>query len=360
MSKKTALNWLSIEQEATPQITDLLEKSVWGTPTKSMLYTHCNAKHKAANITAPYFVSLKRHEKIMGLGCFCNYQIWNQDTLLDSYYIRYFSFKDAYQIAHVTKQNKYAKKSHVKEELTTVLSTDGLATPDQKTLFYAYVDPGNERSINLCNHFGFHPIRSYTTCLFSRMSPKRHKDVTKCSTADKSTLAILLKDQYADYNMFSTRNLFFEDNYYVIKNADGEILAGVQANAEHWHIHEMPGFSGKLILNVLPKLPILNQLFNPDYRFVALEGLYLKEGHEQSLMALLESVLAIHQLKSALIWLDTDSKLYTTITDVPKGLMNYFYDEKEVQIIAKPINLDKQELDALKTQPAYISAFDMT
>lgn len=360
MSKEIVLNWLSIEREATTQITELLKDSVWGTPGKGMLYTHCNVGHKATNISDPYFVTLKRHDNIMGLGCFCKYPVWNQDFEIDSYYIRYFSFKEAYHISQIAGQNRHTKKSHIKDELQLLLSSNGLAAPDKKTLFYAYVDPGNERSINLCNYFGFQPIRTYTTCLFSRMSPKPHTNVAKCSSEERSLVESLLKEQYANYNMFSTRNLFFEDNYYIIKDDNGEIVAGVQANSEHWKIIEMPGFSGKIILNVLPKLPVLNKLFNPDYRFVALEGLYVKKGHQQSLTALLESVLAIHKLSSGLIWLDTDSELYQMVSKLPKGLMNYFYDEKDVQIIAKPVNFRPSEVEALKEQAAYISAFDMT
>ena len=64
-------NWLSIEQEVTPPIIEALNDTVWGTPNKSMRYRHCAIEHKAKNIIDPYFVSLKRHEKIMGLGCFC-------------------------------------------------------------------------------------------------------------------------------------------------------------------------------------------------------------------------------------------------------------------------------------------------
>lgn len=360
MANQKTFNWLSVEQSVNDQIIERLEACIWGTPDRSMLYKHCGVRHKASNISDPYFITLKRHNNIMGLGCFCRYPIQNQTLALDSYYIRYFSFKEAYQISHIIGQNKRKKKSHIKNELEQLLSTEGLAKPDQKTLFYAYVDPDNERSVNLCNHFGFLPIRQFTTCLFSRMSPKVHAKVERCSLQDQPIIEQLLKEQYKDYNLFSTRNLFFDNNYYVIKDEQGEIVAGVQANSEHWRIIEMPGFSGKLILNVLPKLPILNKLFNPDYRFVALEGLYVKPGHEQSLVKLLESVLAIHQLTSALLWLDADSQLYHQIMDLPKGLMNLFYHGEPVQIIAKAINLNSTEQEALTQQPAYISAFDMT
>lgn len=360
MESIPALKWLTVDRKPSTQIIELLEANVLGEPNKSMRYQHQRLRPKITNIADPYFISVQRQQKIIGMGCFCKRPTWNVGKELNSFYIRYFNFRDGHRIAEAKGQGKRAnKKSAIKEELKQLLAPSGLAA-NEKTLFYSYLDPKNERSANLCHYFGFQPIRQFTTCLFSRLSPKLHPKVAKCHPDEYTLVKTLLKKQYADYNMLSFENLFFEEDYYVIKDEEGKIVAGVQANFEHWKIIEMPDLFGKVVMKTLPKLPVLNKLFNPEYRFVALSGIYVKEGHEKSLAALLESVLHLHQFTSALLWLDVDSDLYHLISALPKGLMNYFYHGLTADVIANTVNLDEDEVLSLTQKPAYISAFDMT
>lgn len=359
MNKQITKGWLSIEREPTTQIIDLLEANTLGEPNKSMRYQHCRVRPKLQDIANPYFVSVQRRDKIIGTGCFCQRPTWQQQEEINSYYIRYFSFQEKHRIAQAQEQGKREKKSRIKEELKELLSPSGISQ-GQKSLFYSYLDPKNKRSANLCYYFGFEPVREFTTCLFSRLKPKTHPQVSKCQPEEHTQIESLLRQQYANYNMLTFENLFFEDSYYVFRNDRGRIVAGVQANFEHWRIVDMPGAAGSLILNVLPTLPVFNKLFNREYQFVALSGIYMETGHEQELAVLLESVLAIHQLTSALTWLDVDSDIYRLVSSLPKGLMNRFYHGLTAQIIAKTNGFSPEEIDQLKQQPAYISSFDLT
>ena len=360
MEKEIVSKWLTIDRSPTEPIIELLEANVLGEPNKSMRYQHQRLRPKIEQIADPYFISVQRQNNIIGMGCFCKRPTWNQRKELTSFYIRYFNFRDGHRIAQANGQGKRTnKKSAIKEDLKQLLAPSGLAA-DQKALFYSYLDPKNERSANLCHYFGFRPIRQFTTCLFSRIYPKVHSQVSKYRPEERPVIEKILQQQYRNYNMLSFENLFFEDNYFVLRDSEGEILAGVQANYEHWKIIEMPDRFGKFIMKAAPKLPILNRLFHPDYKFVALSGIYVKEGHEQRLSDLFESVLGIHQLTSALLWLDVDSDLYQVVSNLPKGLMNRFYHGLTANVIAHTIHLDQEEVHSLTQKPAYISAFDMT
>jgi len=63
------------------------------------------------------------------------------------------------------------------------------------------------------------------------------------------------------------------------------------------------------MMHVVPKLPVIGKLFNPDYKFVFLECMFCKEGYEKELELLLESVLATYKVSSGIICLDPTSRL---------------------------------------------------
>jgi len=54
---------------------------------------------------------------------------------------------------------------------------------------------------------------------------------------------------------------------------EGEILAGVQAHPQQWKFVNLPGWSGKFILNILPNIPIAKRLFNAKHhKFLCFES----------------------------------------------------------------------------------------
>lgn len=89
----------------------------------------------------------------------------------------------------------------------------------------------------------------------------------------------LMESAYGPYTLVQFDRLFYGGNYFVLE-AGGEIVAGVQANPVRWRLVSMPGLSGKLIMHVVPHLPVMGRLIQPDrYAFAALEALYVRPGH---------------------------------------------------------------------------------
>ena len=47
---------------------------------------------------------------------------------------------------------------------------------------------------------------------------------------------------------------------YFVWEENGEVLAGVEVKSIHWAIKSIPGLGGKIIVNVIPKLPFISHI----------------------------------------------------------------------------------------------------
>ena len=153
--------------------------------------------------------------------------------------------------------------------------------------------------------------------------------------------------------------LFMHDNYYVIKE-NNEIVAGCQFHKAHWVINKMPGFMGKIILNVVPRIPLLNKLFNPKkFLFLAFEGIFFKQGKEKRLHELFEGLLAQEKLKTALFWMGENCPWHKALIKYGRsGLINIFVKDSDVYIMASYQNMTPEEIYATENSPLYASGFD--
>ena len=124
----------------------------------------------------------------------------------------------------------------------------------------------------------------------------------------------------------------------------------------------MSGLSGKIILHVMPHVPLLSRLFNPsDWRFAAFEAFFYEPGHEKALQVLFESVLSVLNVHAALIWMDEESPLHAgVLANMQLGMLNKIKSDVPVQIISFAADNTPGISDVLKKQPAYVSAFDLS
>jgi len=342
-------------------ITDLLKKNAIGTPGRGMVYQHAEVEKKMKAIEDPYYVSLTRNKETIGTCCFCSRDTRNQGEKIPAFYLRYFSFKALYRSSPKAPYQRRNKESRLRTEIVRLLSGEGLGSRVQHTFFhYAYVDPLNHRSVVLCKEFGFEPVRTFSTLIFNRLYPKQNNLVEKISPADMPQLKEKLEYFYKDYTMFSFENIFRVGTYYVIRDHQGNILAGAQVNPESWKILEMPGITGKMLLNTFSFLPVLNRLIKKDYRFITLEGIYFSPGNEKALETLFESLLAIYSRNSAMLWLDTDSDLYKRIRSLPLGVVHRLSKEVTGNVICRFTGMTEEQQKMFKNSPAYISGIDIT
>jgi hypothetical protein len=329
----------------------LLEQNAIGTPGKSIVYRHVNVREKVAGLGDAYFCNLSIREKLIGTICFCKRTVLNPGRRQTAFYIRYFTFLNKFRSNH--EQQRRGKQSQIRDDVAMLMDGEGLVYDDD-LLLYAYVDDDNIRSKRLIGEFGFREIGSFRTIPFSRFYPKHHRDVTKITDDRKDEMRALLTKFYANYQLVSFENLFLKGDYFVIREG-GEIVCGVQAIPDQWEIVDLPGFSGTIMMRVIPGIPLLNRLFQKKYRFVFLEAIYCKSGYEKHFSRLFESVLRYHNAYSATLCLDPKSDLYRSISSLRLGITHKIMGEKSIDIVVKtsrPNLLDDES-------PFFISGFDV-
>lgn len=345
------MRFIQISKEASPDIKNLLATNIIGTPGSSMVYQHQTVSEKLDHLSEPFFVSLYLRNALVGTCCFCKRQVYLGGELTTAYYIRYFTFKATFRSSARPKVYQ-PKRSRLKREVEQLLRGEGF-NETKPHVYYAYIDPDNIRSLRLTREFDFEPAGLFHTVYFSRFFPRRNKNVIQVHEKEKKLITSWLKKTYSEYQFFGDENIFYRDGYFAIKYK-GEIVAGLQAISEKWKIFELPGKNGKMLLSVISRVPLLRRLFNREFKFLSIEAILCKPGHERELEYLLSDVLARHRVNTAILCLDPASSAYKMIKSLKPGAMSRLAAEKRLQVIAR-----YQQMEKPSGQLSYVSAFDV-
>lgn len=357
------LNKLIVSKNPTREIITLLSNNVIGTPNHGMLYQHLNVETKINAIAEPYFVSVCKRDGIIGTSCFCKRTTFNgRRSDPNSFYIRYFSLKESYRKPYFNRRR--FKRNTIREDIGAILNSDFYLSSGAsgRYIYYAYVDPNNIRSARLCREYGFEVIRKFETIIFSRIRLNRTNKhgLSKLSGGEYGEMLNLLRQFYKDHNLVSFDNLFNGQPYYVIRSDDGEVLAGAQANPDKWKIHKMKNGIEDALLRVSSYIPYLNRVINKNFDFIGIDGLYYKRGYQRLVEPLLEGLLMRYKLHNAFIPLDCDSELYRNVIKLNLGLTNRLTERVKTDVICKLLDFTAQEVACFASNPAYVSAIDIT
>lgn len=347
-------------KEPDKAVLDLLVNTTIGT--NGAKYQHLHTATKIHTLHKPHYVTIRRNQKAVGNMTVCERPLLVKDKKIDSLYVRYFSFANLFQSKG--KKSKKNRQSIFEKYLQQLFTTSNINvhTPEYKSsVYWAFIDPENNRSWNMAERFGFETIGYFSTYAFSRFFPKINKCVDAINPNEIEAAWDSIKDFYKDYTNLSRTHLFEGDNYFVYR-VNGEIVAGVQVFDIHWRIDVMPGLKGKVLVNTLPYLPFLRRIINPkNYRFLATEGLFWKEGYENKVEELLEGVLALKKRHSFLMWFDDgDDRMITQFNSMNVGLMQKMKADNSIEVLAKFNNFDPQIKADMVGSLKYISGFDTT
>ncbi len=323
-----------------------LDSIAWGND--GAVYEHKNTEVHIRLLHRPTLMAIHEKEKIQGTAVFCNTPISAGASIYNCYYIRYFAASNEIKGKGVMK--KYAVK--VMESVRE--------NEHAKTVFFACIERGNKASYKTVQNAGYNDIGVIKTNGFSRFFPKTNINIEQVNTEPvRKELLALLRKQYEQHALVQFNSIFLQDDYFVIRG-NGEIIAGCQFHRVHWVINRMPGFMGKIIMNVVPQVPLLNKLFNPKrFEFLAFEGVYVKPGYEAQLGELFEGLLAKEKLKSAMYWMAENCPVRKRIMEnVKPGLLHSFIKDSDVYILASFHALSEAEIIDLKSRPLFASAFD--
>ena len=348
------------ERQHNKAILNLLEQTTIGT--NGAKYRHLSTRYKIETLHKPHFFTIYRHNKAIANLTFCERPLYIKSEKVDTFYLRYFAFDSRFQIKSSGLNKK--KDSKFQAYISALLETSNLnlLKPEKKPIvFWAVIDPENNRSLQMANRFNFESVAKVKTIAFSRFFPRLNQNVYVLKEREKDKTWALIQSFYSNHTNLSKVSLFKQNNYFVYKIKD-EIIAGIQANPTEWKIENLPGLKGKLLVKLLPYIPLLNKIINPkQYQFLATEGLFWKAGHEDKVKPLLESVLSLQNQHSLLIWIDSkDERLSHTLYKSSLGTLQKLKSDQEVEILAKfnnfPINLKQDMINSCH----YISGFDTT
>lgn len=336
---------ISVGQTFTDEIVNLLKRTIYGT--KGPKYQHTGQEAKLANLKSPIFFTLKNKEEIIGFYCLCEREVrvGAKESFL-GYYGRYLAVDKHFQ------GNSYG--TLIKKVAIKYVE----ANSKSPCIFYSYIEENNTRSLNISKTLGFQSISTLETIIFSRLYPKKNKNISRLNSTELPTILSKLESQNSTTILRTFENINYQDNYFVIEEK-GVIVAGLQANPVRWKIKEMEGVSGKILLKVLPHIPILKRLINPEkYDFLAIERFFVESGYEQYLYDLLEGILHQFAMTSALIQLDNKSPILKLFKEKGNlGLLNSLKKDFKTHVMIKTFNCDSS---LIKEGEAYISSFDFT
>lgn len=369
---------VKVEQEPGEEIRNHLRNTILGTPGK-LRYRHTSFDSKLPFVGRIFFIILRKAEKLLGSIAFSHRPVYSNRESAKAWYIRYFSVQaplrdTEFKRNRLKREGKGKHSENTKPHGESLLKNlmqpyfdepdnllNGKALKNPQSLVYAYVERENLRSWNFTELVGFETIGKVSTAVFTRYNPKIHPGVSPISETEKETQLERLREFYKDYVLYTEQNLFYGGNYLVWRE-NGEILAGCQANPEVWQLVHYPGGMNKFMMKYASRLPFVRKMFVPGYqKFVAVEGIWYREGCEKHLFHLFESACAMHGLHTAVIWLDESSPLHTTIRTGGKlGIIDRLLQQAVVDIRVKFNHFRKEEKKAYFNRPAYVSCFDLT
>ncbi|MGV3587550.1 MAG: hypothetical protein ACO1OF_11135 [Adhaeribacter sp.] len=336
-----------VDSEPTPAIVNLLKHTVYGT--HGPRYQHTRHENKINYIQNPFFFQLLKDEQVIGTYCLSQRRVKIATGEALGFYGRYFSIDPQFIGQGYGSLLKKEAIGYVERTITPPF------------FFYSYIEESNQRSLTISKKDGYQSIGSLEAVLFSRLYPQQDAWFSRLPPDEYPKMRLLLQATYQDYTLVQPDRIFYEHNYFVLKGND-EIIAGVQANPVAWHIMHMPGLTGKIVMQVLPYVPVFNRLINlRNHQFLALEAVYVKPGHEKALLTLLESTLAHFDYTSALLMLDVNCPLRQQLKSLGNlGLMNALNKSIYTQVMVKTIGITEEIIKSHPKQPIYASAFDFS
>ncbi len=323
-----------------------LDEIAWGS--EGAVYENKNTKEHSRHIHRPVLMAIHSGDQILATAVFCHTKVGIAASYLNCYYVRYFASSPKIRGQGLIKKYGIRVMELVREDVHA------------PTVFCACVERGNKPSFKTVQSAGYQHTWTATTNGFSRFFPRSMEGVEQVTTpTQREEVLALLGTQYREHALVQFDSIFLHDQYYILR-IKGQIVAGLQYHRAHWVVNRMAGWSGKLLLKILPQIPLLNRIFNPNkFEFLALEGIYIRPGFEKEWGRLVEDVLVKTGMRSAMYWMGATCPIRERIQGaVGPGLLHPFVKDSDVYVMASFHDVDKGRIQQIQTLPLYASGFD--
>lgn len=334
---------LSASKQADPQAVALLTQTLYGTD--GIRYRQTGQAHRIEQLSDPLFFQLyDSRQTLIGLYCLDKRTVGFRSELVPAYYGRYLAVR--------TDQQGKGFGQLLKATAVEYTQTRQSAP----YLFYSYIEAKNTRSIAASNRAGFTSVAQLGTYMFRRFTPRSDRRVRPLRPDESALAHRVVADQYAQYGFQHFTHINAQRPFFVLEER-GRVMAGVQASPIQWELVHLPGRLGSLLRHVAPHVPGLRRFFNPASQlFLTLEGVCVTPGQSDLLAPLLESVLAHHNMHTAMWQIDERDPLRPLLTTSGMGPLSGFQPGVTTHVMTKTVCLPTSII--LDRDPVYVSSFD--
>jgi ribosomal protein S18 acetylase RimI-like enzyme len=338
---------LTLEEERgqTSVFAPFLEKVEWGT--EGARYRLEDYEATLQHLPDPIYFTLRRNRQLIALRLILGKELQMGSEMTRAFYHSFFS---------VTPEEK--GRGHGRRLAKATLETF-LPRLGPKGLIYSHVEVENARSASIHEALGYRNIGRFSAMSFCRLFPKTNSRITRLTPNQKALAIRALQKQYSGHAWTDFPSSFDPENFYVLAEGD-DLIAGVQVLRQRWTILDLGGFGGALAIKALPHIPILRGVFNPqDFRFLKFGNIFYREGRAADAYKLWEGVLAMHGLKTAMLFMDPASPVTQTLRAAGSlGFLNAL-TETPVNIFAMFRGFSENQIESLSQQPKCISPLDL-
>lgn len=230
---------------------------------------------------------------------------------------------------------------------------------DQQMVYYSQIESSNIRSYTSFLRAGYEPLTTFHTLTYSRTWPKWHQRVERLPYIERLEIIQRLNALYHDVILTDFVHSVQCHQYHIIRDEQGEIVAGVQASMHHWYLEHMPGLGGWLTLNVLPWLPLIGRQVQRDMHFLKLGNLYMAPGHTHDLEALISHVLNAHQVCTGMVYMHKLSPMYDVLVNgIGLGLVHSLTGPTEVKYMVHTTRTSDKLCAMIASRPVHLNMMD--
>ena len=326
---------------------DFWKRISWGS--EGAVYQNLLVEEHIPHIVSPSLLAIETEGLLQATAVFSHVKVHSGPKVYSCHYIRYFATDSAVRGQGLTKRYGHQIMSLVREQF-----------PGQ-AVYFALVERGNKASFKSVQRAGYAHTATIKSIGFSRFFPKRSVRIHCCQSSEERDFVLQkLHSFYKDHSLVQFNPIFLHNQYYVLKDDTGKIIAGCQYHRCHWRVNKMAGNTGKILVKTLPYLPLLRRLFNPkSFKFLAFEAIFVEPGSEGALAELFEGILELEKLNTAMYWLDSRDPNYQAWTQgFPLGLIHNFIKSNDVYMMQSFQNFTEAESQDFTERPFYASAFD--
>lgn len=308
-------------------------------------YQHQRLEQRIKQVYRPLFLNLERNGKVLGNITFCRRP--------ENWYVRYFAFDLGMQATAKQPRSK-ASNSGLKNRIGKFFDSAFELEEGKPDLFYAYIDPRNERSLWMSENFEFYTAAKIATQSFSRVKPRIQEEVEAVKV--NGFIKEKVQETYGSHPLYYTRHTFNDDPFYTLSQ-DGEVIAFAKTHSAEWKITRLPGKNGGLMRNIIPFVPGLRKVIRPNsHVFTVVDSVWCKEGKPEHLDVLFEGILYQEKTNTIIWWVDEKEPLYKSNKDkVTWGLLNKVNGVQDVDLVIRtPKGNESKNFDG----PTYVTGFD--